>query len=282
MKEVTINGITLPAVGIGTWNVGDHPSQRQDEIAAIQAGINAGARVVDTAEMYGNGRAERLVKDAIAPFDRGNFFLIDKVLPQNASARLLERSLDRSLQNVGTDYFDLYLLHWRGTVPLLETVTTMEEMVKKGKIRSWGASNFDVSDLQELWALPNGDHCVTNQDLYNLDERGIEFDLLPVMRAHRLPLIAYSPLAQGDSISGKLATNKVLQEIAANHQATIYQVMLAWTLWEPGVLAIPKSGSAQHAQLNVQASSLEFTSDELKQLAATFPKPTSKQPLAVI
>jgi diketogulonate reductase-like aldo/keto reductase len=282
MKKVTINGVPLPAVGIGTWNVGDHPDLRQEEIAAIQAGINTGARVVDTAEMYGNGRSERLVKEAIAPFAREKLFLIDKVLPQNASARLLERSLDRSLQNVGTDYFDLYLLHWRGTVPLSETVTTMEEMVKKGKIRSWGVSNFDVSDLQELWALPKGDHCVANQDLYNLDERGIEFDLIPLMRAHHLPLIAYSPLAQGDSLSGKLANNKVLQEIAANHQATIYQVMLAWTLREPDVLAIPKSSSVQHAQANVQAGSLEFTADERKQLAVAFPKPTSKQPLAVI
>lgn len=179
MKEVTINGITLPAVGIGTWNVGDHPSQRQDEIAAIQAGINAGARVVNTAEMYGNGRAERLVKDAIAPFDRGNLFLIDKVLPQNASARLLERSLDRSLQNVGTDYFDLYLLHWRGTVPLLETVTTMEEMVKKGKIRSWGVSNFDVSDLQELWALPNGTTALPIKTCITLMNAGLSLTFFP-------------------------------------------------------------------------------------------------------
>lgn len=282
MNDVTFNHVDLPVVGIGTWNIGDHPDQRQNEIAAIRTGIEAGARVIDTAEMYGNGRSERVVKEAIKPYNRQQLFIIDKVLPQNAGRQRLEASLDQSLTNIGTDYFDLYLLHWRGQIPLDETVNEMEKMVQKGKIKSWGVSNFDVADLKELWSLPNGDHCVANQDLYNLDERGIEYDLLPLMQDHHLPLIAYSPLAQADTISGQLAHNQLLQEIAANHQVTTYQVMLAWTLRNGNVLAIPKASNIEHAQANFQAGNLVFTSDELAALAKTFPKPASKQPLAVI
>ena len=232
--------------------------------------------------MYGNGKAERVAREAINGYQRDNLFIIDKVLPTNASAKQLEHSLDRSLDNVGTDYFDLYLLHWRGPVPLAETINEMEKMVAKGKIKSWGVSNFDVSDLQEMWSLPSGDHCVANQDLYNLDERGIEYDLLPMMADHRLPLIAYSPLAQGDTISGKLTDNQLLKELAANHQATIYQVMLAWTIRNGNVLTIPKSSSVDHAIANWEAGEIEFTNDELKILAKEFPKPSSKQPLATI
>ena len=180
MKTVTINNEKLPAVGIGTWHMGDSKNTRQDEIKAIQAAINAGATAIDTAEMYGNGLSEKLVGEAIRAFKRDQLFIIDKVLPSNASHAQLEKSLDRSLQLVGTDYFDLYLLHWRsGTIPLAETVDEMERMVTKGKIKSWGVSNFDTTDMQELWQLANGSHCVANKDLYNLDERGIEFDLLP-------------------------------------------------------------------------------------------------------
>ena len=177
MKSVQINGVQLPAVGIGTWNIGDDPAKLNDEVNAIRAGIDRGARVIDTAEMYGNGKAERVAREAINGYQRDNLFIIDKVLPTNASAKQLEHSLDRSLDNVGTDYFDLYLLDWRGPVPLAETINEMEKMVAKCKIKSWGVSNFDVSDLQEMWSLPSGDHCVANQDLYNLDERGIEYDL---------------------------------------------------------------------------------------------------------
>ena len=282
MKSVQINGVQLPAVGIGTWNIGDDPAKLNDEVNAIRAGIDRGARVIDTAEMYGNGKAERVAREAINGYQRDNLFIIDKVLPTNASAKQLEHSLDRSLDNVGTDYFDLYLLHWRGPVPLAETINEMEKMVAKGKIKSWGVSNFDVSDLHEMWSLPSGDHCVANQDLYNLDERGIEYDLLPMMADHRLPLIAYSPLAQGDTISGKLTDNQLLKELAANHQATIYQVMLAWTIRNGNVLTIPKSSSVDHAIANWEAGEIEFTNDELKILAKEFPKPSSKQPLATI
>lgn len=282
MKSVTINGIELPAVGIGTWNIGDDPQKEAAEVDAIRAGLDHGARVIDTAEMYGNGQSERVVRTAITGYQHDHLFIIDKVLPINAGHPQLEKSLDQSLKNVGTDYFDLYLLHWRGSIPLSETVTEMERMVAKGKIKAWGVSNFDVADLQELWSLPAGKHCVANQDLYNLDERGIEYDLLPLMARHRLPLIAYSPLAQGDHLSGKLAANSLLKEIAANHRVTVYQVMLAWTLRNKNVLTIPKSSSINHALANWTAGEIEFTSAELAALTKEFPRPSHKQPLATI
>lgn len=282
MKKVAINSVELPAIGIGTWNIGDHAASREKEVAAVRAGLDLGAKVIDTAEMYGDGRSERLVRSAIAGYQRDQLFIIDKVLPSNAGRGHLEKSLDRSLANTGCDYFDLYLLHWRGSVPLAETVAEMEKMVAKGKIRSWGVSNFDVADLKELWSLPDGNHCVANQDLYNLDKRGIEYDLLPFMKAQRLPLIAYSPLAQGDSLSGKLANNQLLNQLATDHHATVYQIMLAWTLRNGNTLAIPKSSSVKHMTANWAAGSLRFTKDELAALAREFPQPTQKQSLAVI
>lgn len=283
MKTVTINHQTLPAVGIGTWNMGDAQATRSDEIKAIQAAINAGATAIDTAEMYGNGRSEKLVGEAIRPFNRQQLFLIDKVLPSNASHAQLENSLDRSLKLVGTDYFDLYLLHWRsGTIPLAETVNELAAMQKKGKIKSWGVSNFDTADMEELWQLPAGQNCVANEDLYNLDERGIEYDLLPWQAEHQVPLIAYSPLAEADTISGTLTRNHLLQEFAANHQASVYQIMLAWTIRNGHVLTIPKAGKPAHALDNVAAGEITFTNDELEALAKAFPKPQRKQPLAII
>lgn len=283
MKTVTINQQTMPAVGIGTWHMGDSAASHQDEVAAIQAAINAGAIAIDTAEMYGNGRSERLVGEAIRPFDRQQLFLIDKVLPSNASHVRLEQSLDRSLNLVGTDYFDLYLLHWRsGTIPLAETVDELERMQAKGKIKSWGVSNFDTSDLEELWQLPAGNHCAANEDLYNLDERGIEFDLISWQAHHQLPLIAYSPLAEADTISGQLSHNQLLQELASNHHASVYQIMLAWTIRNGNVLTIPKAGQVQHALDNVKAGEITFSKDELAALTQAFPKPKRKQSLAII
>lgn len=282
MQTVKLGATSLPAVGIGTWHTGDDPQKRPAEVQAIRTSLDHGVRVIDTAEMYGMGRAEEVVKEAIQGYARDQIYIIDKVLPENASHRQLERSLDQSLHRVGTDYFDLYLLHWRGSVPLSETVDELERMVTKGKIRHWGVSNFDVADLQELWQLPAGQHCVANEDLYNLDERGIEFDLLPLMKKHNLPLIAYSPLAQADTISGQLTTDPLLGELAANHQASVYQIMLAWTLRYGNVLSIPKAGSPEHALANIQAAAITFTDDELTALAKRFPAPTSKQPLATI
>lgn len=282
MQTVTINQRVLPAVGLGTWHMGDDPVKHATEVEALQAGIKAGAQVIDTAEMYGNGRAERLVAEAIKPFNRKDLFIIDKVLPQNASRAQLEKSLDRSLKNVGIDYFDLYLLHWRGQVPLAETVAELERVKQAGKIRAWGVSNFDVADLKELYALPNGDNCTANEDLYNLDRRGIEYDLLAWQKNQGLPLIAYSPVAQGDTLSGRLTTDPTLQKLAARHHATVYQIMLAWTIRCGNTLTIPQTGNPEHARQNVAAGELEFSDAELLELERAFPSPRQKQPLATI
>lgn len=282
MQTVTINQRVLPAVGLGTWHMGDDPVKHATEVEALQAGIKAGAQVIDTAEMYGNGRAERLVAEAIKPFKRKDLFIIDKVLPQHASRAQLEKSLDRSLKNVGIDYFDLYLLHWRGQVPLAETVAELERVKQAGKIRAWGVSNFDVADLKELYALPNGDNCTANEDLYNLDRRGIEYDLLAWQKNQGLPLIAYSPVAQGDTLSGRLTTDPTLQKLAAWHHATVYQIMLAWTIRCGNTLTIPQTGNPEHARQNVAAGELEFSDAELLELERAFPSPRQKQPLATI
>ena len=282
MDTVRLGQTTVPAVGIGTWNIGEKPAKQAEEVKASQVAIDAGATVIDTAEMYGQGRAEKLTSEAIKPFDRSKLYLIDKVLPQNAGHQRLEKSLDRSLKLMQTDYFDLYLLHWRGGIPLAETVDELVKMQIKGKIRHWGVSNFDVADLEELWALPHGRECVANEDLYNLDQRGIEYDLLPLMRANNLPLIAYSPLSQGDRLSGNLTTNPLLKELAANHQATVYQIMLAWVIRDQHTLAIPKAASPVHARENVEALNISFSTDELDALAKAFPKPQTKEPLATI
>ncbi|WP_283584683.1 aldo/keto reductase [Limosilactobacillus urinaemulieris] len=282
MDTVRLGQTTVPAVGIGTWNIGEKPAKHAEEVKAIQVAIDAGAAVIDTAEMYGQGRAEKLTSEAIKPFDRSKLYLIDKVLPQNAGYQRLEKSLDRSLKLMQTDYFDLYLLHWRGGIPLAETVDELVKMQTKGKIRHWGVSNFDVADLEELWVLPHGRECVANEDLYNLDQRGIEYDLLPLMRANNLPLIAYSPLSQGDRLSGNLTTNPLLKELAANHQATVYQIMLAWVIRDQHTLAIPKAASPVHARENVEALNISFSTDELEALAKAFPKPQTKEPLATI
>lgn len=278
MRELNIGGSTVPAIGLGTWHMGDSASTRADEIKAIQDGIAAGARVIDTAEMYGNGRSERLVGEAIKDMQRDDLFIIDKVLPSNASASRMEHSLDTSLKLVGTGYFDLYLYHWRGAVPLSETIATLQQLQQKGKIKHWGVSNFDISDMEELMDLPNADQVAANEDLYNLGSRGIEYTLLPWMRQRHIPLIAYTPVAAGDA-RGRLTNDPVVKQIADNHSATAWQIILAWAIRDGNTLAIPQSGDPKHAVDNVKAADITLTDNELAQLDVEFPKPTSKQPL---
>ena len=283
MKTVTIGKTVLPAIGLGTWHMGDDPRREKQEIAAIRAGLTAGAQLIDTAEMYGDGRAERLVGKALQGYAREQVYLVDKVLPANANAVRMEASLDQSLRNVGTDYFDLYLYHWRGSTPLEETVSELNRLQATGKIRHWGVSNFDRADLEELWQTPGGDQCVVNQDLYNIGERGIEYDVLPWQQAQKMPLMAYSPVAQGDTLwIQRLTDNRVLRAIAQAHQVSVFQVMLAWVIRQPGVIAIPQTSQPEHAQQNVQAGDLYLTEQELIQLQQEFPTPTQKQPLAMI
>lgn len=278
----TLNKQSVLAVGMGTWHMGDDPAKEKAEIDALQAGIKAGAAVIDTAEMYGEGNAETLVGKAIQPFTRGDLYLISKVYPWNASADELPKALDRSLARLGTDYLDLYLLHWRGDVPLAETVDALEAAKASGKIRAWGVSNFDVADMEELLRLENGDQCAANQVLYNLGARGIEYDLLPWQAAAEIPVIAYSPIAQGDRLGHHFKNDEVLKELAEAKGCTIFQLLLAWTLRQPHVLAIPQTSDSLHMLQNIEATKIVFSKSELATIDARFPEPTKKQPLAMI
>lgn len=282
MKQVRFQERQLLPIGLGTWHMGEHYHQRPQELQALQTGLEQGITAIDTAEMYGEGNAEILVGEAIQPFARQQLYLISKVYPWNASKQQLPRSLDRSLQRLGTDYLDLYLLHWPGSVPLAETVAAMEAAVAAGKIKHWGVSNFDTPELAELWQEANGSHCITNQVLYNLGTRGIEFDLLPWMRQRQLPLIAYSPVAQGDSLGHDFTGTAILQELAASYQVTIFQLLLAWGIRDGHTLAIPQSRSPQHVLDNIAATQLNLTPQDLALLDGAFPPPTTKEPLAVL
>lgn len=281
MKTVTINHHELPALGIGTWEMGDNPKALNEEIEAIQAGLNAGLRVIDTAEMYGNGRSENLVGEAIKPFKRDDLFLISKVLPQNASVKRMRQSVEASLERLQTDYLDLYLYHWRGTVPLTETISILQQLQEEGYFRAWGVSNFDLDDMEELWQLPAGRNVTVNEDLYNLETRGIEYSLLPWQRKHFIPLIAYSPLGRGPKMGTAMMDNPAVLQVAENHVATAYQVLLAWVMQQSDVLAIPKSSSVAHVLSNIKALDLELTPNDLQILEKAYPKPTKKEPLAI-
>ncbi|WP_430617689.1 hypothetical protein IGI86_000404 [Enterococcus sp. AZ188] len=278
----TLNKQSVLAVGMGTWHMGDDPAKEKAEIDALQAGIKAGAAVIDTAEMYGEGNAETLVGKAIQPFTRGDLYLISKVYPWNASTDELPKALDRSLARLGTDYLDLYLLHWRGDVPLAETVDALEAAKASGKIRAWGVSNFDVADMEELLRLENGDQCAANQVLYNLGSRGIEYDLLPWQAEAEIPVIAYSPIAQGDRLGHHFKNDEVVKELAEDKGCTIFQLLLAWTLRQPHVLAIPQTSDSLHMLQNIEAAKIVFSKSELAIIDARFPAPTKKQPLAMI
>jgi diketogulonate reductase-like aldo/keto reductase len=278
MKRITLpDGTSVPALGQGTWMVGDPGGDRRAEIAALQAGIDLGMTLIDTAEMYGDGASEELVGEAIAG-RRDAVFLVTKVLPSNASRSGTIRACEESLKRLKTDRVDLYLLHWRGRVPLAETVETFETLKRAGKIRRWGVSNFDADDMEELAGLADAGACATNQVLYNPEHRGIDFDLTAWQREQRIPIMAYSPLGQG----GRLLRSAALAEVAGRHSATPAQVALAWALRDGNVIAIPKAGSRRHAEENARASDLAFTPEDLAAIDAAFPPPKRKQPLAMI
>lgn len=281
MKKVRFrDGHVVPALGMGSWNIGDSTATRAQEIASLRTGLDAGLSVIDTAEMYGSGRSERLVGEAIRG-RRDEVFLISKVLPSNASYEKTLRSCEASLDRLGTDRLDLYLLHWRGGVPLEETVEALTHLQTQGMIRRWGVSNFDTEDMQELDAL--GADCAANQILYNLEARGVEFDLLAHDRAEGIVSIAYSPLGQG----GSLLDDDILADIAKNHEtssgpASPAQVALAWTLRQPNLLAIPKAGSRAHMCENIAALDLVLRDEDQARLDASFAPPRRKTPLEMI
>jgi diketogulonate reductase-like aldo/keto reductase len=266
----------LPVLGQGTWQLGDKRTRRAEEIKALQTGLDLGMTLIDTAEMYGDGAAEELVAEAISG-RRGDVFLVSKVLPQNATRQGTIKACERSLKRLRTDHLDLYLLHWRGSVPLSETVEAFAALMQAGKIRRWGVSNFDIGDMQELVALPGGKAVATNQVLYNLTRRGVERDLVPWLRQHSIPLMAYSPIEQG-----RLLRHPALNKIAGRLDATAAQVALAWVLAHPDVCAIPKAGNAEHVRENCRALGLRLTSQDMAALDAAFPPPARKVPLEMI
>ena len=269
-------GERVPALGQGTWNIGDDPATRRDEIAALRRGIERGLTLVDTAEMYGDGRSEELVGEAIAG-QRDAVFLVSKVYPHNASRRAMPRSCEASLRRLGVDTIDLYLLHWPGSVPLAETVEAFEALQRAGKIRHWGVSNFDAEGMQDVWDTPGGTACQVDQVLYNVGERGIEWDLRPWLGQRRVPVMAYSPFDQG-----RLLRQRALATFAQQRGMTPAQVALAWLLAQEDVIAIPKAGSRQRVEENAAALAQPLSAADLKELDRLFPPPDGPAPLAML
>lgn len=277
MKTVKLpDGTLVPQLGQGTWMMGEKPAQRTDEIAALRRGLDLGMTLIDTAEMYGEGASEKLIAEAIAG-RRDAVFLVSKVYPHNASAKGTIAACERSLKRLGTDRLDLYLLHWRGTVPFAETVAAFEDLKKAGKILRWGVSNLDPDDMQELLAVPGGKRVATNQVLYNLSRRGIEWDLLPDMREAGVPLMAYSPIEQA-----RLLADTELQRLAASIGATAAQLALAWLLDKPDVIVIPKAGKPAHVDDNFGALKLELTDEIRATLDLLFAPPSGPTPLDML
>ncbi len=271
----------LPVIGQGTWYMGENLAQRTGEIAALQAGLECGLTLIDTAEMYADGGAEEVVGQALLG-RRDKALLVSKVYPWNAGEVDAIEACERSLRRLQTDYLDLYLLHWRGNVPLEETLRAMERLQQQGKIRHWGVSNFDTDDMAELWDEPEGNQCATNQVLYHLASRGIEFDLLPACQQREMPVMAYCPLAQAGRLRDSLFTDSLLTQIALQKGISVAQLLLAWVIRQPGVIAIPKASSVVHVQENAAALEVELTNEDLQLIDRAWPAPQHKLPLDIV
>jgi diketogulonate reductase-like aldo/keto reductase len=280
--EVTLpSGEEWPALGLGTWRLGEDAAQHAREVAALRLAFEIGYRVIDTAEMYGEGGAETVLGEALrgafaAGLARERVFVVSKVYPHNASVDGMLAACERSLRRLGLDHVDLYLLHWPGSVPLSHTVRGFETLQRRGWVRHWGVSNFDLDDLRALDAVPGGLACAANQVYYSLSERGVEFELLPWQRLRQMPLMAYCPIDQG-----ALVDHPSLRAIAERHAATPAQVALAWVLRQPGVMAIPKAVQALHLRHNWAAAHVALDPEDCAQLDRLFPPPRRKRPLAM-
>ncbi len=277
MKTIALpSGEHVPALGMGTWMMGEDPARRANEIASLQHGIGLGMTLIDTAEMYGEGAAETLIGEAIRG-RRDQVFLVSKVYPHNAGRRSMPIACERSLQRLRVDCLDLYLLHWSGSIPLDETVEAFERLRAAGKIRHWGVSNLDVRDMKALFAEPEGERCAVDQVLYNLSRRGIEWDLLPWCQTHDMPVMAYSPLEQA-----RLLRNRELASLAASRGATAAQLALAWLLHQEGVIAIPKATGRSRVEENFGALELVIDAELRAALDRIFPPPAGPGPLEMI
>ena len=277
MRTVRLpSGEEVPCLGQGTWRMGENAGNRKRETDSLRAGLDLGLTLIDTAEMYGEGVAEEIVADAIRG-RRNEVFIVSKVYPHNASRTGTPAACERSLKRLATDRIDLYLLHWKGDIPLAETVAAFEKLKAAGKIRQWGVSNLDMAEMNELAAAPDGDTCPANQVLYHLGERGIEFDLLPRCAGNGMAVMAYSPLAQG-----AILANPTLAEVAARHGVTPAAIAIAWTLRHPNVISIPKTSSIERLRENTKAADLHLTSQDLADLDKAFPPPKRAARLAML
>jgi diketogulonate reductase-like aldo/keto reductase len=275
IPDVTLpSGAKMPVYGLGTWRMGESARRRAAEIAALRHGIARGITLIDTAEMYGDGQAETIIAEAVGK-GRDELFIVSKVLPQNSSKRDTLAACERSLKRLKTDRIDMYLLHWRGSPTLTETIEAFGELKGAGKILSWGVSNFDIGEMKELSALSSG--CASNQVLYNLTRRGIEYDLMPFCRERHMPIMAYSPIEQG-----RMLNHAGLLEVAKRLGATPAQVALAWLLRQNGVIVIPKSTSAQHLDENLASLDLKLSASDLAALDRHFPPPDGPEPLDML
>jgi diketogulonate reductase-like aldo/keto reductase len=277
MKTVSLpSGEKVPALGMGTWKMGESVADAAEEIATLRLGLDLGLTLIDTAEMYGEGRSEKLIADAIAG-RRDDVFLVSKVYPQNASHERAVAACENSLRRLATDRLDLYLLHWRGHIPLAETVEALEVLQRAGKIRNWGVSNLDLADMRALLELPGGQHVATNQVLYNLTRRGIEWDLLPLLRERHIPVMAYSPIEQA-----RLVRHRKLVDFARQCGMTPAQLALSWLLAKDDVIAIPKTSTREHLRENAAALERPLSAAQLAELDRLFPPPTSPSPLEML
>jgi diketogulonate reductase-like aldo/keto reductase len=277
MRAVRLpDGTEVPALGQGTWHMGERGSAAKTEVAALKLGIELGIQLIDTAEMYGNGRAEELVAEATQG-QRDRLFILSKVYPHNASRSGVPAACERSLKRLRTDRLDLYLLHWRGSHPLAETVEAFEKLRTEGKIRYWGVSNFDTSDMRQVLSLPGGTNCATNQVLYHVGSRGIEYDLLPWCTEHDIPIMAYSPVGQG----GRLLQSRALAAVAKRHGRTPAQIAIAWTMRHGNVISIPKASDPAHVRENAAAGDIDLSDEDLALIDAQHPPPGRKQSLDI-
>ena len=286
MAMPTVNlpdGTSVPAYGIGTWRMGERAGARAAEVAAIRLGLELGATLIDTAEMYGEGGAEEAIAEALGTGSAGGktkregIFIVSKVYPHNASRAGVIAACERSLKRLKTDRIDLYLLHWPGSHPIAETASAFEQLRGAGKIRYWGVSNFDLAEMQEVWALKEGANCASDQVLYNLSRRGPEFDLMPAAAKRSMPIMAYSPLEQG-----RLSHKPGIDAVARRHGKTIWQIALAWTLARSGVITIPKAVKPEHVRDNIAAVEIKLTEDDLADLDRDFPPPKKKAALGML
>jgi diketogulonate reductase-like aldo/keto reductase len=277
MRTVRLpDGSEVPALGQGTWHMGERANAAKTEVVALKLGIDLGVMLIDTAEMYGNGRAEELVAEATQGV-RDRLFIVSKVYPHNASREGVPAACERSLKRLRTDRIDLYLLHWRGSHPLAETVEAFEKLRTEGKIRYWGVSNFDTSDMQAVTRLPGGTQCASNQVLYHVGSRGMEYDLLRWCTEHKVPIMAYSPVGQG----GRLLQSKALAAVAKRHDASPAQIAIAWTMRHDNVISIPKASDPAHVRENAAAGRITLSAEDLAVIDATHPPPGRKQSLDI-